>query len=45
MQIEPNLSTEYILESFISGLRGVIKPFVRAFYPNSLTETIKIARL
>ncbi|CAO2838144.1 unnamed protein product [Amaranthus hypochondriacus] len=40
-----DLSPRFILDSFISGLKETIKPFVKAFKPDSLTQAIEYARL
>lgn len=39
------LSSKFILDSFISGLRDNIKPFVKAFSPQSISQAITYARL
>ncbi|XP_048492259.1 uncharacterized protein LOC125493205 [Beta vulgaris subsp. vulgaris] len=39
------LSEEYVLHSFIGGLKPTIKPFVRAFDPASISQAVKYARL
>ena len=38
------LSTEYMLESFIRGLKESVKHFVRALNPSSINEAIRIVR-
>lgn len=35
----------YILDSFVSGLKPSVKPFVKAFKPNTIAEAIDYARL
>ncbi|XP_056688753.1 uncharacterized protein [Spinacia oleracea] len=40
-----SLHGEYILDSFIGGLDPVVKPFVKAFKPNSIAEAVEFARL
>ncbi|XP_056698640.1 uncharacterized protein [Spinacia oleracea] len=40
-----NLSEEYLLDSFIGGLDPIVKPFVKAFKPNSISEAVEFARL
>ncbi|KAL8096191.1 hypothetical protein AgCh_037225 [Apium graveolens] len=40
-----DFSYEYILESFIGGLKPAVKPFVRAFKPNSMAAVVEFARL
>lgn len=39
------LSSKFILNSFISGLKDNIKPFVEAFAPQSISQAITYARL
>ena len=45
LQNDHVLSAQYILESFIGGLKEDVKPFVRAFKPKSISEAIRYARL
>ena len=40
-----DLSPMFILESFISGLKDIIKPFVKAFKLDTLAKAIEYARL
>lgn len=40
-----NPSKEYVLDSFIDGLKDTIKPFVRAFKPTTTFEAIEYDRL
>ena len=40
-----NLTEEYMLDSFIGGLKDTIKPFVRAFKPTTICEAVEYARL
>lgn len=40
-----NLSDEYVLDSFIGGMKDTIKPFVRAFKLTTISEAIEYARL
>lgn len=39
------LPEEFILDSFVGGLKPTIKPFVRAFNPTNISEAVKFARL
>ncbi|CAO2832351.1 unnamed protein product [Amaranthus hypochondriacus] len=39
------LSEEYLLESFIGGLKEEVKPFVKAFNPTTISEAINYDRL
>ncbi|XP_056692219.1 uncharacterized protein [Spinacia oleracea] len=39
------LPDSYMLESFIGGLKPAVKPFVKAFKPNTIAEAIDLARL
>ena len=41
----PNLSEEYFISSFTSGLKEEIKPMVRMLRPNTLSGVIKIVHL
>ena len=41
----PNLSEEYFISSFTSGLREEIKPMVRMLRPNTLSGVVEIAHL
>lgn len=34
----------YVLDSFVSGLKSTVKPFVKAFKPSSIAEAIDYAR-
>ena len=45
LQINHILPDNYILDSFIGGLKPSVKPFVRAFKPNSISQAIEYARL
>ncbi|XP_056688530.1 uncharacterized protein [Spinacia oleracea] len=40
-----NLPEEFILDNFIGGLDPVVKPFVKAFKPNTIAEAVEFARL
>jgi len=40
----PTMLASYFLESFIGGLKPIIKSFVRAFNPQTLYAAMKIAR-
>lgn len=40
-----DLSTKFILDSFISGLNDTLKPFVKAFKPDSISKAMEYARL
>lgn len=44
LQNRPFMPPEYFLDSFIGGLKAHIKPFVKAFDPATLAETISLAR-
>lgn len=37
--------SNYVLHSFIGGLKPTIKPLVRAFEPSSISDAMKYARL
>ena len=39
------LCDEYMLDSFIGGLKSEIRPFVKAFNPRSISEATKLTRL
>uniref|UniRef100_A0A803M2N6 Ty3 transposon capsid-like protein domain-containing protein n=1 Tax=Chenopodium quinoa TaxID=63459 RepID=A0A803M2N6_CHEQI len=39
------LPNKYVLESFIGGLKPGIRPFVRAFKPQTINEAVEYARL
>ncbi|XP_056698524.1 uncharacterized protein [Spinacia oleracea] len=39
------LPETYLLESFVGGLKAAVKPFVKAFKPDSISEAIDLARL
>lgn len=39
------LPDSYVLDSFISGLKGAVKPFVIAFNPKTIAEAVKYARV
>ncbi|KAL2931387.1 Retrotransposon-derived protein PEG10 [Bienertia sinuspersici] len=39
------LPESYFLDSFIGGLKPSLKPFVRAFKPNSISSAVEYARL
>ncbi|XP_056683030.1 uncharacterized protein [Spinacia oleracea] len=45
LQTHHNLPEEFILDSFIGGLDPVVKPFVKAFKPNTIAEAVEFARL
>lgn len=45
IQINHILPDNYILDSFIAGLKPSVKPFVRAFKPTTISQAIKYARL
>ena len=40
-----DLSPKFILDSFISGLNDTLKPFIKAFKPDSVTKAMEYARL
>ena len=40
-----DLSHMFILDNFISGLKDTIKPFVKAFKPDTFAKAIEYARL
>ncbi|CAO2840780.1 unnamed protein product [Amaranthus hypochondriacus] len=40
-----DLSDKFLLDSFISGLNDTLKPFVKAFKPDSITKAMEYARL
>ncbi|CAO2836370.1 unnamed protein product [Amaranthus hypochondriacus] len=40
-----DLSSKFLLDSFVSGLHDTIKPFVKAFKPENITQAIEYARL
>ncbi|XP_074306372.1 uncharacterized protein LOC141641616 [Silene latifolia] len=39
------LTEDYFVESFIGGLKPSLKPFVRAFQPNTIAKALELARL
>lgn len=39
------LPDTYVLESFIGGLKPAVKPFVKAFKPSTMAETIRLVML
>lgn len=45
VQINHILPDSYILDSFIGGLKPSVKPFVRAFKPDTISQAIEYARL
>ncbi|KAK9713615.1 hypothetical protein RND81_06G039800 [Saponaria officinalis] len=45
LQRNPLLPDQYFLDSFIGGLKPAIKPFVRAFKPQTLASAVEFARL
>ena len=45
IQINHILPDIYILDNFIGGLKPSVKPFVRAFKPDSIAQAIEYARL
>lgn len=45
LQYNHVLPDSYVLDSFIGGLKSTVKPFVKAFKPNSIAEVIDYARL
>ncbi|KAK9698242.1 hypothetical protein RND81_08G090700 [Saponaria officinalis] len=45
LQRNPLLPDQYFLDSFIGRLKPVVKPFVRAFKPQTLASTVEYARL
>ncbi|KAL8087895.1 hypothetical protein AgCh_037873 [Apium graveolens] len=45
IQINHILPKNYILDSFIGGLKPSVKPFVRAFKPETISQAIEYARL
>lgn len=44
LQTHNTLPEEFILDSFIGGLNHVVKPFVKAFKPATITEVVEFAR-
>ncbi|XP_074336044.1 uncharacterized protein LOC141673210 [Apium graveolens] len=45
LQSNHTLPESYVLESFVEGLKGTVKPFVRAFKPTFVADAILYARL
>ncbi|XP_074303808.1 uncharacterized protein LOC141638304 [Silene latifolia] len=45
LQRNPLLPEQYFLDSFVSGLKASLKPFVRAFKPRTLASVVEYARL
>ncbi|KAK9713235.1 hypothetical protein RND81_06G013500 [Saponaria officinalis] len=45
VQRNPLLPDQYFLDSFIGGLKPAVKPFVRAFKPDTLASAVEYARL
>ncbi|XP_074300143.1 uncharacterized protein LOC141631357 [Silene latifolia] len=45
LQRNPLLPDQYFLDSFIGGLKPSVKPFVRAFKPQTLASAVEYARL
>ncbi|XP_074267352.1 uncharacterized protein LOC141590682 [Silene latifolia] len=45
IQRNPLLNDAFFLDSFIGGLKPVIKPFVKAFKPATIAEAVAFARL
>ncbi|KAK9690943.1 hypothetical protein RND81_09G165300 [Saponaria officinalis] len=45
LQRNPLLPDQYFLDSFIGGLKPAVKPFVRAFKPQTLASAVEYARL
>lgn len=45
IQINHILPDSYILDSFIGGLKPSVKPFVRAFKPETISQAIEYTRL
>lgn len=45
LETHHSLSDEFILDSFIGGLKPGIKPFVKAFKPATLSAAVEFARL
>ncbi|KAK9684868.1 hypothetical protein RND81_10G238500 [Saponaria officinalis] len=45
LQRNPLLPDQYFLDSFIGGLKPAVKPFVRAFKPQTFASAVEYARL